>query len=436
MRSINRQLLALLLAALTVAALLIGVSSYLEAREEINELFDYQLIQTALSLRDRKSFDHDPAATHDYEKDEGFAVQVWDSSGIPIYVSHQNAPLPRAPNAGLQTVTAKNGQRRVYLLTHTGRTIQVSQSCESRREMSFSFALRTMEPIFIIFAALALIIWIIVRYSLTPLKRIANDVARLSPTSLEQLPDSGLPVEILPLVQRLNYLFNQLGHAFDIQKRFVADAAHELRTPLTAVKLQVRILERSSGEEERIEALCDLKRGVDRAARLVGQLLALARVEPEAPHFPMEDVSLNALVTEILAEQSRIAADKGIELVTKDDGAIQVTGEPDALRAMISNLIDNAIRYTLPGGTVDVELRHNELAAIIEITDTGPGIPREERERVFDRFDRGQRTDGAGCGLGMSIVKSAVSRHGGNITLNDTASGKGLKVTIYLPRLT
>jgi two-component system OmpR family sensor kinase len=424
----------LLLVALGVAAVLIGVSSYLKAHEELDELFDYQLLQLAFSHRDQKNFDQQPAAASDYEKDEGFTVQVWDTSGTLMYVSHRNGPLPKAIISGLQTITAGNEQWRVFLLRHQGQTIQVSQSFKARQEMSFSFAVRTMVPIFFIFAALALITWLVVRYALTPLNRIASDVARRSPISLEPLPENNLPVEILPVVQRLNYLFEQLGHALDIQKRFVADAAHELRTPLTAVKLQVRILERSSGEEERSEALANLKSGVDRSARLVGQLLALARVEPEAPHFSIGEVSFNVLVHEIVTEQARIATEKGITLRAKADECACITGEADALRALISNLVDNAIRYTLPGGTVDVSVVHIDDAVRIEVADSGPGIPPESRAQVFDRFNRGERTDGGGCGLGMAIVKSAVARHGGNIKLDAASGGKGLKVTIELPR--
>ena len=434
MRSINRQLLLLLLAALTVAAVLIGVSSYLEVHEEISELFDYQLRQIALSHRDQNTFVKLPDAASDYEKDEGLTVQVWDASGLLMYVSRRDTSLPRATTAGLHTISAGNEQWRVYLLTHRGRTIQVSQSFNARQEMSVSFIKRTMIPISIIFAVLAVIIWVVVRYTLTPLNNIANAVERLSPTSLEPLPEHGLPGEIVPLVKRLNYLFDQLGHAFDIQRRFVADAAHELRTPLTAVKLQVHILEHCSGEEERIEAIDKLKSGVDRAARLVGQLLALARVEPDAPRFAIGEVSINQLVTEIISEQSRIAADKGISLTAKDDGPVMISGEPDAIRAMISNLVDNAIRYTLPDGMVEVTVSHTVRNVIIEVADSGPGITPEKREQIFDRFNRGQRTDATGCGLGMAIVKSAVTRHGGKITLDDTTAGKGLKVTIELPR--
>ena len=133
MRSINRQLLVLLLAALTVAAMLIGVSSYLEVHEEISELFDYQLRQIALSYRDQNTFDQQPAEVSNYEKDEGLTVQVWDASGALIYVSRQNCTLPRASTNGLQTISAAyGGEWRVYRLTNPGRIIQVSQSFAAR----------------------------------------------------------------------------------------------------------------------------------------------------------------------------------------------------------------------------------------------------------------------------------------------------------------
>jgi two-component system OmpR family sensor kinase len=433
MRSISQRLLVLLLGALTVAALLAGVSTYLKAHVEVSELFDYQLLQMALSLRDQKSFEQRPTAASDYEKEDDVTIQVWDTGGGLLYVSLNDVPLPRATHAGLQTVTFQNAEWRVFLLSNQGRTIQVSQPFKARRKMSFKFALRTIVPLVFIFPALALMVWFAVRYTFKPLTEVADEVARRSPASLEPLPENNLPDEILPLVQRLNSLFDQLSRAFDIQKRFVADAAHELRTPLTAVKLQVRILQRCASDEERTEALGSLKSGVDRAARLVGQLLALARVEPEAPYVPLVEVLLNSLIREIIAEQARIATEKGINLKINDDGLVSVIGEPDALRAMISNLVDNAIRYTLPGGTVDVVVRQNEQAAIIEIADTGPGIPPEERERVFDRFYRRPGVDSAGCGLGLAIVKSAVTRHEGTIMLGEAASGKGLRVIIELP---
>ena len=433
MSSISQRLLVLLLGTLTVAALLAGVSTYLKAHQEVSELFDYQLLQMALSLRDQKNIEQRPTAASDYEKEDDVTIQVWDTAGTLMYVSLHDVPLPRAPHAGLQTVTFRDAEWRVFLITDQTRTIQVSQPFKARQEMSFTFALRTIVPLIFIFPVLALMIWLVIRFTFKPLTEVANGVASRSPTSLEPLAEDNLPAEILPLVQRLNSLFDQLSRAFDIQKRFVADAAHELRTPLTAVTLQVRILERCTNAEDRTKALGTLKSGVDRATRLVGQLLALTRVEPEAPPVPLVEISLNGMVREIFTEQARTATDKNIILVIHDDGAVSVTGEADALRAMISNLVDNAIRYTLPSGSVDVIVRQNELSTIIEIADTGPGIPPEERERVFDRFYRRQRVDSAGCGLGLAIVKSVVTRHGGTITLGEGVQGKGLRVIIELP---
>jgi two-component system OmpR family sensor kinase len=195
----------------------------------------------------------------------------------------------------------------------------------------------------------------------------------------------------------------------------------------------VRVLERCTNGDGRNEAIESLKSGIDRATRLVGQLLTLARVEPEVPLMPFAQVSLNGLTKEIIAEQACVAADKDVNLGLNFDGQVLVYGEPNALRAMISNLIDNAIQHTLPGGTIDVNVHKNELAAIIEIADTGPGISPEDRERVFDRFYRSKGVSSNGCGLGLAIVKSAVNRHGGTITLGETIEGKGLRVVIELP---
>lgn len=433
MRSISHRLIVLLLGALTVAALLAGISTYLKAHQEVSELFDYQLLQMALSLQEQKSFEHRPASASKYEKEDDVTIQVWDKAGTLIYVSLHDTPLPRATRAGLQTVTFQNLEWRVFLQADQLRTIQISQPLSTQREISFNFALRTVIPLFIIFPLLALIIWLVVRYTFKPLTEIANGVALRSPDSLEPLSENNLPVEILPLVHRLNSLFDQLRCAFDMQKRFVADAAHELRTPLTAIKLQVRILERSASKDEQADALESLKSGIDRATRLVGQLLVLARVEPEAPPLPSSYVSLNGLVKEIIVEQTWNASNKGIILGTRCDEPVSIFGETDALRAIINNLVENAILYTLPGGAVDVLVSQNELSAVIDIADTGPGIPPEERGRVFDRFYRKPAVNSAGCGLGLAIVKSAVSRHGGTIKLSNAVDGKGLRVIVELP---
>lgn len=433
MKSISKRLLVLLLSAIILAAALAVTASYLKVNDEISELFDYQILQMALSFRNTNIYPQRPKSTTEYEKDEGFVICVWDESGKILYSSHPKKTVVRPKRDGLQTIASEGIDWRIFLLTDYDKKIQVSQSMDRRRATSFELALQTIYPLMAIFLLLAIIIWVAVHFTLKPLMAVSDEVSRLSPNSLERLSENDLPKEILPLVKRLNILFDQLEHAFDIQKRFVADAAHELRTPLTAVKLQLRILERSSSEEERSEAFVILNSGIDRASRLVSQLLALARVAPEASNLSMEKVSLNKLIAGIVAEQSGLAFAKGINLGIGDKESVSILGEQNALISMISNLVDNAIRYTPPGGKIDVNIRHTQSSAIIEVADSGPGIPEKERERVFDRFFRGNHPDGIGCGLGLAIVKSAVTRHHGCITFAKTSESKGLKVVIELP---
>lgn len=433
MNSISRRLLVLLLGALAVAALLAGASTYLKAREEVNELFDYQLIQVAHSLSHQKSFEQSPVSVSGYEQEDDVSVQVWDKDGSPISGTGKNVPLPRSGLAGLHTVTFNNSEWRIFQLVDQNRTIQISQPLETRRELSINFALRTIIPLFFVFPALALLIWFVVRQTLKPLTGVADEIARRSPASLEPLLVHNLPIEIRPVVLRLNNLLERLSHALDTQKRFVADAAHELRTPLTAIQLQAHLLERSNSDEERSEALDRLKSGISRASRLVGQLLSLARVEPDAPPVALTEIALQAVIREVVAEQAGIAAGRGIDLGMTNDEPVLVAGEPDAIRAMISNLVDNAVRYTPKGGMIDVAVRRNGQSAEIVVTDSGPGIPPEERKSVFDRFHRGQTKDCSGSGLGLAIVKSAVERHGGTINLSEGTDGKGLRVTVGIP---
>lgn len=429
MTSINRRLLTLLLGGLLLAGLLAGAATYLKAREELDELFDYQLEQVARAFSRQESIAPLPSTGINYEEESEIAVQVW-KGGTQVFSSHRGRTIPPQP-PGIKTVYFRHHHWRVFVLHDAGRDIQVSQPIEARRELSVIFAARTIVPLLLTIPVLALLIWFSVRYALRPLTGIADELGRRSAASLDPLPDRDLPDEIRPLVVRLNDLLQRLTHAFDAQQRFVADAAHELRTPLTAVGLQLRVLERSASEAERQEALVRLKEGIDRAARLVGQLLALARLEPGAPPL-VAPVALAGLVGDVVAERARLALEKGVDLGIAASEPVTVLGEEEGLRALVGNLVDNAVRYTPPGGTVDVTVRRGDNGAIVQVTDTGPGIPAADRERVFDRFYR-QGKDHVGSGLGLAIVKSAVERHGGTITLDAGAGGKGLLVTVVIP---
>lgn len=253
MMSIRARLLGSLLAALTFAGLVAAVGVYLKAWQEVNILFDYQLKQIALSLRDHAaaavvSSDQDDAA-HDV------IIQIWDDDGLHLYQSHTNTlPTPQA-QPGWSTVAMPQGARRVFTLVEEERTIQVEQPLHVRQAMATGVAIRTLLPWLLMLPVLAGLIWWLVGRSLRPLTAIAGAVSRRTALALEPLPDTGLPQEVQPLVTALNALMQRLAATLAAQRSFIADAAHILRTPLTAIHLQAQLLARSTVNEERQQTI-------------------------------------------------------------------------------------------------------------------------------------------------------------------------------------
>jgi two-component system OmpR family sensor kinase len=197
------------------------------------------------------------------------------------------------------------------------------------------------------------------------------------------------------------------------------------------VHLQAQLAERATTDTERAAALAELKGGLERATRLVEQLLTLAREEPGVSEVPPASVDLAALAREVIADLAPLAGAKGIDLGLSSTSASTIKGDADALRTLISNLVDNAIRYTPAGGRVDVALADDAGSVVLTVRDSGPGIAVEDRERVFDRFYRGSGAGGIrGSGLGLAIVKRIAERHGAGVELGTGIDGRGLGVTV------
>jgi two-component system OmpR family sensor kinase len=316
--------------------------------------------------------------------------------------------------------------------------VQVAQPMRSRRELAASMALRTIAPLLAVIPLLALLIWFIIARGLQPLERVAAAVARRSPILLEPLSERGLPVEVEPLVHALNGLLERLDKALSAQRSFIADAAHELRTPLTAVHLQAQLAERAATEDARRQALAELKSGLGRATRLSEQLLTLAREEPGVAERTPVDVDLSELAREVIGELAPFAEARQIDLGLSSGWAAPLKGDPDALRALVSNLIDNALRYTPSGGRVDVGIAAEGASVVLTVRDTGSGIAPADRARIFDRFYRGQpgaaSASAPGSGLGLAIVKSVAERHGATVELGDGLDGRGLGVAVRFAR--
>jgi two-component system, OmpR family, sensor kinase len=329
-------------------------------------------------------------------------------------------------------VTWKGTEWRVFVLRAGARTIQVAQPTRVRARMSADIAFQNMAPFIALVPLAGIIVWFGVGFGLRPLDRVAAALRQRRPEALDPLPDAGLPEEIRPLTHSLNDLLARLDHAFSAQRQFVADAAHELRTPLTALQLQLQNLEHAE-DAQRAAAIEELKAGLKRTARLVEQLLAMARLDPDAP-LPRVPVDLEALSKNVVAELSPLAEARNIDLGLAASAPVLVEGNTESLRLMLRNLVDNAVRYTPAGGRVDVSVRDSGQDALLEVTDTGPGIPVEERGRVFDRFYRGAESQAPGSGLGLAIVKRVVERHHGTVSLAEGENGKGLLIRVTLPK--
>jgi two-component system OmpR family sensor kinase len=319
----------------------------------------------------------------------------------------------------------------VYATQLNSLVIQVAQPLAVRNAKALQAAIHLMIPLCALLPVLSVLIWIVVSRGLAPLDRLAKAVATRNPKALDPLPEEKVPVEALPLVRSLNGLLGRLDEALAAQKAFIADAAHELRTPIAALQLQAQLLERADSEEKKEAALDDLKAGIHRAGHAVRQLLTLARQDPDIAAKRFVSVSLAELARSVIADQIALAAAKDIDLgLAEADERALVLGDTEGLRILLSNLIENAVRYTSSGGRVDVQVSvEADGSPSLEVADTGPGIPRKDQTRVFDRFFRGENTAEPGTGLGLAIVKTVADRHGAMIRLQN-ADPHGLRVKV------
>lgn len=430
MSSIRRRLLVWLLVGLFVSTSVAAFAVYLRAQVEARDLFDYQLQLMAAAFPNEGFGTATAPPLDETDTEDIVVVQIWDQNGAQLYLSRPGAAAPQSADIGFSTVATPDGNWRVYNALIGNNIVQVSQPTSVREQLAAGLALRTILPLLILLPVLIALIWITVGRGLRPLNAVASALGNRSANALKPLPEDGVPSEVQPLVAALNGLLVRLGRALSLQRSFIADAAHELRTPLTAVKLQIQLAERAVTDAERAAAFAQLKGGTERAARLVEQLLTLARNEPEAAERPFMPLNLTDMARQVVAEHAPIAQAKGVDLGLSGASSIAIAGDPDALRIMLGNLVDNAINYTPAGGAVDVEAAVQDDQPCLTVTDTGPGIPLAERERVFDRFYRHATAGASGVGLGLAIVRTIAQRHHASIELSDGDLGRGLKVTV------
>jgi two-component system OmpR family sensor kinase len=432
-RSLRIRLILLLGVAILLATAVQFAASFEAATEEAGKLFDYHMQRMALAFQ-QGGFEQADwySARGPSQISFDFVIQVWGDDSTRVVQSREYVILPRQGKLGYSTVTLANGEWRVYAVQTGSRTVQVAQKLSTRRERAFSLALHSVWPVIPVSLLLFAAAWWAISSALSPLNRIGRELAGRSIDSLAPVSAAGVPSEVAGLVDELNSLLGRVAHGLQSQQRFVADAAHELRSPITALKLQVQTLLRSRDDIARAQAIQRLLGGVDRASRLVEQLLALAREEPASPGTKPCETILAESMTLALADVAPLAAARQIELKVAALPDLQVIGDPDSLQILARNLLDNAIRYTPEHGIVRMSLMAGARTATLTVEDSGPGIAMADRRRVFDRFYRVPGTSPTGSGLGLAIVKAIADRHGAVVELTDSMLG-GVSIKIVFP---
>ncbi len=435
MNSLKQRLIVGLAGLLTVVGLGAGGVSYWLARNEANALLDEQLRQIARHVGAVR-----PAATprreSEEERENDFVVQVWDAGGVLRSVSRPGFALPRHAATGFSQGLVGDQPWRAYTLIESGgRTVQVSQWIEVRREIAASAAMRAMLSVVVLIPLAWVLVAVVIDRILRPIGAVTAAAARRGAASLEPLPVAGLPAELVPLVRAMNELLARLREALAAQREFLSDAAHELRTPLAALQLQLENLSSGRGQDDLEARTEEMRRGLKRASRLVGQLLGMARFEASTPRAHGE-VDLGVLVKEAIAALIPLAEDRHVDLGMVCDEPAAILADAADIRVLVDNLIDNAVRYTPSGGQVDVGVSHRDGTAIVIVTvaDSGPGIAPELLPRVFDRFFRVAGQDIEGSGIGLSIVKAIAEREGAAVDLANRPDG-GLVATVTFTRL-
>ncbi|WP_371860639.1 ATP-binding protein [Pseudoduganella lurida] len=429
--SLRGRLLWFLLAAITMAALAQAMIAYRSALHDADQIFDYHMQQMALALRSGAPLANAANSPSADPGNDEMVVQVWTPDGIQVFRSISRAELPQRAVLGFSNVKAKGTTYRVFSVQTSNQTVQIAQDMAVRKRMAGALALRTVGPIALMAPMLMLVVWWVVSGSLAPVARVRRQVASRQADDLSPVSEADLPDEVKPLVHELNLLFGRVRTAFDAQQHFVADAAHELRSPLAALKLQVLSLERADDAAARSVAVGRLTAGIERATRLVEQLLVLAR--QEAAEQKLDPVNLTDLVKRTLGDMVGAAQARTIDLGLHHADEASVKGQADALLVMLRNLVDNAIKYTPAGGTIDVSVRATDTGTVLAVEDSGPGISPEERERVFSRFYRVPGSTATGSGLGLAIIKAIAERHGAVLTLDASERLGGLLVQVTFP---
>ena len=426
--------------AILIVAVVAGVFSFSAAFDEAYQRQDDMLRHVAVLFEGQPI----PAEIPD-DKDSRLTVQyLGENTDTPSDLASSEAlPLSPTLDNGMHTLTLtyrlgakiKTETFRVFIkTTRNGARLAVAQETEVRDEIAHNGAMRTVMPFLILMPILLFVVGNLVRKIFRPISLLANEIDHRGDEELYPVAQGHLPAEIRPFVTAINRLLDRVAKSMEAKRRFVADAAHELRSPLTALSLQAERLADTAMSDSARERLDVLRQGIERGRRLLDQLLTLARAQSDASP-PQTLISVQQIYLSLLEDLMPLAEAKKIDIGVEGENDVQLLLNETDLKTLIKNLIDNAIRYTPEGGRIDLSVSQSLDQAILQIIDSGPGIPPSERERVFDPFYRVLGSDEVGSGLGLSIVKTIANRIGAQVCLGyaDEVAQTGLCARVLIP---
>ena len=452
--SLRSYLMERLLASLFLLWLASSIVGYFATLNYANQPYDLVLLERARMVAEQmklgsgqERLDFKPKLPDG--KDPGISdmvvYTVSDSDGEKI-VGDANLSRPLSYRRGKAGPLFSNGERngektRIVSLVYPGPPggkllqLHLAETTHQRQALIRGILAYIVIPQLLLIMFAVVIVLYGLKQGLRPLERLRHDVAKRQRDDLSRLDKTRAPIEVHPLIDAVNDLLERLKLAMQAQKRFIADAAHQLRTPLAGLKTQAELALREDDAELKRRTLEYLLAGARRSTHLVNQLLTLARNEPDGQgDHTFAALDLNQLALECTSYWVPVALEKNIDLGFEGSPQqVTVRGDTTSLTEMLGNLIDNAIRYTQPGGHVTVRVEHAESGTALHVEDNGMGIDPQHRERVFERFYRILGSGQSGSGLGLAIVAEVAKRHGATIALNPGHGGSGTLFSIRFP---
>jgi len=452
MKSIRTFLIIIILSAITLIAFIAALHGYRDSMDKAEQLFDSELVDKAQLLSLVFSLENIKSAKPVLLKNEGinsilennhslaeskvFAYQIWQGDQLLLRSAH----IPETPIAqfkqGFQDINFLNHRWRTYSYYNqpSDRWILTAERMDIRYVLAENIVLETILPVVLMLPVLGFIIWTIVSYGLSPLRHLSQALSNKRADDLTPLSMEKQPVELNQVVTSINDLLHRLKVSFLREKHFASDAAHELRTPISAIKIHLHNLSKIVSSEE--HSFAQLESSVERMEHLVEQILNLNRTSPEQYITHFTDVDIYNLAQEIIAREYHQFEKKNLQIELQGEHC-PVSGDNFALDVLLQNLLTNACKYTPENGSVLVSVIKEKNNIKLQVQDSGPGVPEEQYERLFDRFYRlnGDRhaSGTTGCGLGLAIVKQIVELHNARVTFGRSTFPSGLSVTINFP---